>query len=193
MGLKPLIFALCASVSVCLSAAAGVWVSEQGTGQQRLAEKLAQQLAPQLHRQQQTHQSLAFTRLVMADTLQPPIKADSLYSVGYGLTEALANELQRYYSPIVEVRSRAYLEISDKGVTNLSNDADELNDFPNVDRILVGTLSREPQGVRVRVSVVDRRSQKVIASADSLLPKAAYNGNRQLELVNGHLQRGVTP
>lgn len=158
-------------------------------------EAIADDLAAQLAKQLDTHlvkypqSELGITRWVLAESLQQPEQGDSLYDLSHQLSEGLYAHLKERNVPLIEFRSQHYVSLSQTGALALSRNADNLNDEPNLDWILVGTLSRKDGGAMVNLRVVDRRNQQVLAAANRYVPKHLYWPNKQAELVNGRLQR----
>jgi len=156
-----------------------------------VADDLAAQLAEQLEANLRDYpqSQLGVTRWVLAESLQQPEQGDSLYELSHQLSEGIYAHLEERDVALVEFRAQNYISLSQAGALVLSRDADELNNEPNLDWVLVGTLSRKDGGAMVSLRVVDRRSQEVLAAANRYIPKHLYWPNKQAELVNGHLQR----
>ncbi|RUO67126.1 FlgO family outer membrane protein [Idiomarina ramblicola] len=156
-----------------------------------IADDLAAQLAEQLSAKMREYpqSQLGVTRWVLAESLTQPEQGDSLYDLSHQLSEGIYAHLEERNVALVEFRSQSYVSLSQTGALALSRDADNLNDEPNLDWILVGTLSRKDGGAMVNLRVVDRRSQQVLAAANRYVPKHLYWPNKQAELVNGRLQR----
>lgn len=126
---------------------------------------------------------------VMADNLQLPHQGDATASLGQQLSEALYTELNQRHVALVDFRARDFIAVSAHGETVLSRDIEQLPQYPQVDRVVVGTLAPREHGVLVQVRVLDRRTQQVLASASDFISKRFYWHQRQVEVVNGRLQR----
>ncbi|NQZ04581.1 FlgO family outer membrane protein [Idiomarina sp.] len=156
-----------------------------------IADRLSQQLVQQLndHPARHEHAQLGITRWVMSDTLALPQPENALYSVSHELSEALYSHLAERKVKLIDFRAQNGVTLTSAGATMLTNDKQQLNLNPNLDWVLVGTMSREEDGVMLSVRVLDRRSQSVLAAANHYVPKHLYWTNKGAEIVNGHLQR----
>jgi TolB-like protein len=156
-----------------------------------IADDLATQLAKQLDAKllEYPQSQLGITRLVLAENLQQPEQGDSLHGLSHHLSEGIYVHLRKRNIDMVEFRAQNYVSLSETGALALTRNADALNESPNLDWLLVGTLSRKDGGAMVNLRVIDRRSQKVLAASNRYVPKHLYWPNKQTELVNGRLQR----
>lgn len=156
-------------------------------GIQDAAAKLSQTLVIQL--QQTEAKPLAITSLVNADTLQPPLAGDSHARIGQQLSEALFTELKMRDVQLIDVRGRTYIEITEHAELNLSRDIHELNEAVHAEWVVVTTLAPRQQGVMLHSRVVQLSDQQVLASASQFLAKRLYWQQRQVESVDGVLER----
>lgn len=152
-----------------------------------LAAELAEQLDDDIKKYPESQ--LGITRLVLSETLRQPEQGDSLYSLSHQLSEGVYAHLAERNVALVEFRAQDYISLSQTGALMLNRDADVLSEDPDLDWVLVGTLSRKDDGAMVNLRIIDRRNQQVLAAANRYVPKHLYWPNRQSELVNGHLQR----
>lgn len=156
-----------------------------------IGDDLAEQLASQLSQSNQSHygSNIGITRWVMAETLKQPQTGDSLNELSHQLSESIYAHLKERNLSLVEFRAQSYISVADEGATLLSRDAERLEQHPEIDWVLVGTLARKDAGTMVNLRIVDRRNQEVLAAANRYVPKHLYWPNKQTELVNGRLQR----
>lgn len=187
---------LCVCVSIGLTAALSTASpamaqtrAEPVEGVQATASRLSAQLVQQLHNTSYAYDTLAITSMVDDRTLQPYTNGDTLQAVGYALSEALYSEVGSRHDYVTDVRGRQYIEVSDSAELNLSRDVAELNEELRVDLVLVGTLSRREHGVMVQTRILNRRNQQVIATASEFLAKRLYWQARQVEMIDGMIER----
>ena len=156
-----------------------------------IGDDLAEQLASQLSQDNKPHygSNIGVTRWVLAETLEQPEAGDSLNELSHQLSESIYAHLKERNLSLVEFRAQSYISVAEEGATLLSRDVDELEQHPEIDWVLVGTLSRKDAGTMVNLRIVDRRNQEVLAAANRYVPKHLYWPNKQTELVNGRLQR----
>ncbi|MDV6317009.1 FlgO family outer membrane protein [Idiomarina sp. HP20-50] len=156
-----------------------------------IGDDLAEQLAKQLAQVEQPYgmSNIGVTRWVLAETLEQPDEGDSLNQLSYQLSESIYAHLKERNLNLVEFRAQDYVSISERGATALTRNTEALEQHPELDWILVGTLARKDAGTMVNLRVIDRRNQEVLAAANRYVPKHLYWPNKQVELVNGHLQR----
>lgn len=156
-----------------------------------IGDDLAQQLASQLSQSNQSHygSNIGVTRWVLAETLEQPQTGDSLNELSHQLSESIYAHLKERNLSLVEFRAQPYISIAEEGSTILSRDVGELEQHPDIDWVLVGTMARKDAGTMVNLRIVDRRNQEVLAAANRYVPKHLYWPNKQTELVNGRLQR----
>jgi hypothetical protein len=156
-----------------------------------IGDDLAEQLASQLSQDNKSHygSNIGVTRWVLAETLKQPEAGDSLNELSHQLSESIYAHLTERNLSLVEFRAQSYISVAEEGATLLSRDVDELEQHPEIDWVLVGTLSRKDAGTMVNLRIVDRRNQEVMAAANRYVPKHLYWPNKQTELVNGRLQR----
>lgn len=156
-----------------------------------IGDDLAQQLAKQLSSSKESYygSNIGVTRWVLAETLELPQAGDSLNELSHQLSESIYAHLKERNLSLVEFRAQSYISVAEEGATLLSRGVDELEQYPEIDWVLVGTLSRKDAGTRVNLRIVDRRNQEVLAAANRYVPKHLYWPNKQTELVNGRLQR----
>ncbi|PYE32797.1 hypothetical protein DFP83_105105 [Idiomarina fontislapidosi] len=156
-----------------------------------IADRLSQQLVLQLNKHQghQGYAQLGITRWVMSDTLALPTPENALYAVSHELSELLYSHLAERNVQLIDFRAQNGVTMTSAGSTMLTNDKEKLNLHPQLDWVLVGTMSREEDGVMLSIRVLDRRSQSVLAAANHYVPKHLYWTNKGAEIVNGHLQR----
>lgn len=158
---------------------------------QRVADQLAEQLVKQMqrHHVDDGYSHLGLTRWVMADTLQLPHPQDSVASLSHQLSESLYKYLQKRNVRLIDYRAQDHVSLASDGATLLTREVEHLDTQPLLDWVLVGTMAQEDQGVIVNLRVLERSSQKVLASANSWVPKHLYWTNRRSEIVDGKLQR----
>lgn len=156
-----------------------------------IGDDLAEQLASQLSHDNHSHYGsyIGVTRWVLAETLEQPQAGDSLNELSHQLSESIYAHLKERNLSLVEFRAQSYISVAEEGATLLSRNVDELEQHPEIDWVLVGTLSRKDAGTMVNLRIVDRRNQEVLAAANRYVPKHLYWSNKQTELVNGRLQR----
>lgn len=157
-----------------------------------VADDLAEQLVQQLSSKHvdDGFSQLGLTRWVMAETLELPNTQDALAGLSHQLSESLHTHLQQRNVRLVEYRAQDFVSLSEKGATALSRDVDALQQQPQLDWLLVGTMARKDDGVVVNLRVVNRQSQQVLAAANQFVPKHLYwQSYRTTEMVDGKLQR----
>ena len=156
-----------------------------------IADRLAQQLVTQLNQSspRQAHAQVGITRWVMSDTLELPPSENALYSVSHEVSESLYSHLTERNVKLIDFRAQNGVTLTSAGATMLTNDKQQLNLNPNLDWVLVGTMSREDDGVMLSIRVLDRRSQSVLAAANHYVPKHLYWPNKSAQIIDGHLQR----
>lgn len=156
-----------------------------------IGDDLAKQLASQLSQDHHSHygSNIGVTRWVLTETLEQPQAGDSLNGLSHQLSESIYAHLKERNLSLVEFRAQSYISVAEEGATLLSREVDELEQHPEIDWVLVGTLSRKDAGTMVNLRIVDRRNQEVLAAANRYVPKHLYWPNKQTELVNGRLQR----
>ncbi|MFS6536341.1 FlgO family outer membrane protein [Idiomarina loihiensis] len=156
-----------------------------------IGDDLAEQLASQLSHNNHSHygSNIGVTRWVLAETLEQPQAGDSLNELSHQLSESIYAHLKERNLSLIEFRAKSYISVAEEGATLLSRNVDELEQHPEIDWVLVGTLSRKDAGTMVNLRIVDRRNQEVLAAANRYVPKHLYWPNKQTELVNGRLQR----
>ncbi|NWO02240.1 MAG: hypothetical protein HLX52_04665 [Idiomarinaceae bacterium] len=156
-----------------------------------IADDLAEQLAAQLAQSSQSdnQSNIGITRWVLSETLKQPEQGDSLNKLSHQLSESIYAHFKERNLSLVEFRAQNYISIGEEGSTILSRDVETLEQHPEVDWVLVGTLSRKDAGTMVNLRIIDRRNQEVLAAANRYVPKHLYWPNKQAELVNGRLQR----
>lgn len=176
--------------AVLLFSTSGTALAHIDNPHEAIADDLAEQLVSQLTQvNHSTISNLGVTRWVLAETLKQPEKGDSLYGLSHQLSESLYAHLKERNVNLLEFRAQEYVTLTDSGSTALSRNTEKLDEYTNLDWILVGTLSRKDAGTMVNLRVIDRRNQEVLAAANRYVPKHLYWSNKKTELVNGHLQR----
>ncbi|NWO06661.1 MAG: hypothetical protein HLX50_13515 [Alteromonadaceae bacterium] len=156
-----------------------------------IGDDLAEQLASQLSHDNYSDygSNIGVTRWVLAETLEQPQAGDSLNELSHQLSESIYAHLKERNLSLVEFRAQSYISVAEEGATLLSRNVDELEQHPEIDWVLVGTLSRKDAGTMVNLRILDGRNQEVFAAANRYVPKHLYWPNKQTELVNGRLQR----
>ncbi len=179
------------SFSIVLLGTSGLAIAHVNNPHEAIGDDLAEQLVAQLSQSADSHSdfNIGVTRWVLAETLKQPQTDDSLNELGHQLSESIYAHLKERNLSLVEFRAQSYISIAEEGATLLSRDVDELEQHPEIDWVLVGTLSRKEAGTMVNLRIVDRRNQEVLAAANRYVPKHLYWPNKQTEIVNGRLQR----
>lgn len=188
--LNRLLITLCSSLPVFLFL--NLAAASSNNPHEAIGDDLAEQLASQLSQDNKSHygsNNIGVTRWVLAETLEQPQAGDSLNELSHQLSESIYAHLKERNLSLVEFRAQSYITVAKEGATLLSRDVDELEQHPEIDWVLVGTLSRKDAGTMVHLRIVDRRDQEVLAAANRYVPKHLYWPNKQTELVNGRLQR----
>lgn len=182
-----LLITLCCSLPMFLNSAA----ASSNNPHEAIGSDLVEQLTLQLFKSNVSLEyfKIGVTRWVLAESLKQPEQGDSLNELSHQLSESIYAHLKERQLSVVEFRAQNYISIGEEGSTLLSRDVETLEQHPEVDWVLVGTLSRKDAGTMVNLRIIDRRNQEVLAAANRYVPKHLYWPDKQAELVNGRLQR----
>lgn len=130
---------------------------------------------------------IAVASFVDLDTLQ------DTHWVGQQLQESFIYELNRRGEVVVDFKLTGSIKVTEQGDFVLSRHYRDLAGKLPISRILVGTLSRNSQGVLVNARIIDLRTKLVQSSAQSLLPQQYLMGSNnpfgRASVGRGYLMR----
>ena len=112
----------------------------------------------------------AISAFVDLDTLQ-----DTNW-MGQQLQESFIHELTHRGLVIVDFKLTGSIKVTPQGDFALSRNYRDLAARLPISRILVGTFSRNSQGILVNARIVDMRTKIVISTAQSLIPQQYLSG-----------------
>lgn len=94
----------------------------------------------------------------------------STSALGNQLAEYFINDLQNIGLPVSDHKLSAGLIVNEQGDFSLSRNIEELNADIDIGYVLTGTMIQNPTGMVINARLIDRNSNKVIASATKLIP-----------------------
>ncbi|PJG59993.1 FlgO family outer membrane protein [Aeromonas cavernicola] len=131
---------------------------------------------------------IAVASFVDLDTLQ-----DTNW-MGQQIEESFIYELNRRGEVVVDFKLTGSIKVTPQGDFVLSRNYKELSSRLPISRILVGTFSRNQQGILVNARIIDLRTKMVETSAQSLIPQQYLNGKNnsfgRASVNRGYLMRG---
>ncbi|WP_421219904.1 FlgO family outer membrane protein [Aeromonas enteropelogenes] len=131
---------------------------------------------------------IAVASFVDLDTLQ-----DTNW-MGQQIEESFIYELNRRGEVVVDFKLTGSIKVTPQGDFVLSRNYKELSSRLPISRILVGTFSRNKQGILVNARIIDMRTKMVETTAQSLVPQqylvGANNSFGRASINRGYLMRG---
>lgn len=109
--------------------------------------------------------------------LDPSLKNTD--SVGQQVAELLTTDLQNNNLPVIDLNLTGYIDINERGEFSLSQDNNDINPNLEIGYICTGTLIENKQGLLINAKIINRTTNRVIASANKTLPRAILSNTRQ--------------
>ncbi|ENY71531.1 FlgO family outer membrane protein [Aeromonas diversa] len=131
----------------------------------RMADQMMEKRSPST-----LTEPIAVASFVDLDTLQ-----DTNW-MGQQLQESFIHELNRRGEVVVDFKLTGAIKVTPQGDFVLSRNYKDLASRLPISRILVGTFSRNKQGVLVNARIIDMRTKMVETTAQNLIPQAYLNG-----------------
>lgn len=100
-------------------------------------------------------------------------------SVGQQVSELLTTDLQNNNLPVIDLNLTGYIDINEFGEFALSQDNNDINPNLEIGYICTGTLIENKQGLLINAKIIDRITNRVIASANKTLPRAILSNTRR--------------
>ncbi|MCM2680079.1 FlgO family outer membrane protein [Echinimonas agarilytica] len=133
---------------------------------------------------------IAVTSFVDLTTLQ------TTNLLGNQMAESFVHHLQANGLRVIEYKSPGYIKVTPEGDFALSRDYRDLTDKLEIDYILTGTYSQQPEGLLVNAKLFAAKSRIVVATAQGVVPSVAYaqepprkTSHQKLKLQHGQLVR----
>lgn len=99
--------------------------------------------------------------------------------IGRQVAELLTTDLQNINLPVSDLNLTGYVDINQNGEFSLSQDSNEINPDIDIGYICTGTLIENKQGLLINAKIIDRMTNRVIASANKILPRAIIESTRK--------------
>lgn len=98
--------------------------------------------------------------------------------VGQQVAELLTTDLQNNNLPVIDLNLAGFIDINERGEFSLSQNDSDINGQLEIGYVCTGTLIENKQGLLINAKIIDRMTNRVVASANKTLPRAILNNTR---------------
>lgn len=98
--------------------------------------------------------------------------------IGQQVAELLTTDLQNNNLPVIDLNLTGFIDINEQGEFSLSQNDSDINNQLEIGYVCTGTLIENKQGLLINAKIIDRMTNRVVASANKILPRAILDNTR---------------